>query len=288
MTELAKPFEMLGKPFSDAIVAGNATKAGLLRERGIVPRLAIVRVGNSGDDYSYEQQIIKRAPLSGIEALACDLDGNISQTDLEDTIRKLSADRKIHGIILMRPLPKRFDEASAIACIDPAKDIDGATDQSKVFLYSGRGKGFYPCTAEAAVLLLKYYGIKLEGTRAAVVGRSETVGKAAALLLLKENATVTVCHSRTEDLAAVLKDCDVVVAAAGRAKLVTGECLREGAAVVDVGYNILDDGTVSGDVDFDAAWEKKCAVTPVPRGLGNATVAVLMRHLIRACEEEIG
>ena len=285
MITLEKPVELLGKPFSDAMVAGNATKADLLRDRGIAPRLAIVRVGESGDDYSYEQQIIKRAPLSGVETVPCDLPEDIGQEELEKTLKELSSDRKVHGIILMRPLPKGYDEAAAIKCIAAEKDVDGATDASKVFLYSGKGKGFYPCTAEAAVLLLKYYGIKLEGKRAAVVGRSEIVGKAAALLLLKENATVTICHSRTKDLADVLKDCDVIIAAAGRAGLITGECIKEGAAIIDVGYNVAEDGSVSGDVDFDAAWAKKCAVTPVPRGLGNATVAVLMRHLIRACEE---
>ncbi|MGI5888071.1 MAG: bifunctional 5,10-methylenetetrahydrofolate dehydrogenase/5,10-methenyltetrahydrofolate cyclohydrolase [Oscillospiraceae bacterium] len=279
---------MFGRPLAEALEAENAARSSRLAQRGKVPKLAVVRVGEGQDDVHYENSIVKKAPKSGVEVVRATLRAGCSQSELEDEIRKLSQDPEINGIIMMRPLPRGLDEKAAIQLISPGKDVDGATDVSMEAVYADKPGFFVPCTAQAAVMMLKFYGVELKGARAAVVGRSFTVGKPAAMLLLKENATVTICHSRTKDLEGVLSQCDVVIATAGKPRIVGPGCIKPGASIVDVGYNVLPDGTVCGDVDFEAAKAKGCRITPVPKGLGSATVTVLMRHVIEAAEEAAG
>lgn len=277
-----------GAPVAQAMTARLAARADQLKVLGIVPTLAIVRVGERPEDLSYERGALSRCEKVGIRVKQFTLPKEASHGDLMEVIQQINADREIHGCLLFRPLPAHMDEEAICAALDPAKDVDGITAGSLAAVFTGSGAGYPPCTAQACMEILDYYGCDLTGKRAVVVGRSLVVGKPLAMLLLGRNATVTLCHTRTADLAAECRRAEVLIAAAGRANMIGPAHLSPGQLVLDVGINVDEDGSLVGDVDFAAADEAAGAITPVPGGVGAVTTSVLAAHVIRAAEKSMG
>jgi methylenetetrahydrofolate dehydrogenase (NADP+)/methenyltetrahydrofolate cyclohydrolase len=253
-------------------------------EFGYTPELAIVVAGADAPSMVYLRRILKGCEEAGIGGRLVELEDDCSESRMASAIEALGAERVVAGVIVQQPLPECIPLRVVLDTLDPRKDIDGIHPLNAGLLALGY-EGYLPATAHASVELLKRSGIELAGARAVVVGRSNIIGKPAALLLLREHATVTVCHSRTRDLGAVLREADVVVVAAGRPRLVTGEMLKPGAVVVDVGINVTEDGLV-GDVDFESAEKVASAITPVPGGVGPLTNAILLSHLMRAARDQ--
>lgn len=261
---------------------GAATRA-FTADHGAAPVLAVVQVAGDAASDSYVRSIGKACDGVGITCIQHVLPGDAGQAMLEQTIAVLSADAGVHGILLQLPLPKGYDASRAVALIDPRKDVDGATPTSAGLLVQGL-PCLLPNTPAGGMELLQRYGVALAGKRALVVGRSTIVGKPMALLLLHQHATVTIAHSRTADLAALVREADIVVAAVGRAGLITGAMLKPGAVVIDFGINIADTGRMVGDVDFASAAEVAAAITPVPGGTGPMTNMLLLRNLLTAAQ----
>ena len=274
-----------GAPVAQALTERLIVKANQLKVQGIVPTLAIVRVGERPEDLSYERGALKRCEKVGIRVRQFTLPEESSHGDLLAVIEQINADREIHGCLLFRPLPPQIDEAAICAALDPAKDVDGITAGSLAAVFTGGGAGYPPCTAQACMEILDYYGCDLTGKRAVVVGRSLVVGKPLSMLLLGKNATVTLCHTRTADLAAECRRAEVLIAAAGRANMIGRDHLAPGQLVLDVGINVDENGNLVGDVDFAAADEIVGAVTPVPGGVGAVTTSVLAAHVLQAAEQ---
>ena len=274
-----------GAPVAQALTVRLIVKANQLKVQGIVPTLAIVRVGERPEDLSYERGALKRCEKVGIRVRQFTLPEESSHGDLLAVIEQINADREIHGCLLFRPLPPQIDEAAICAALDPAKDVDGITAGSLASVFTGGGAGYPPCTAQACMEILNYYGCDLTGKRAVVVGRSLVVGKPLAMLLLGQNATVTLCHTRTADLAAECRRAEVLIAAAGRASMIGRDHLSPGQLVLDVGINVDEEGNLVGDVDFAAADAIVGAVTPVPGGVGAVTTSVLAAHVLQAAEQ---
>ena len=281
------PRLLLGAPIATEIRAGVKQDVATFRRRhGHAPTLAVVLVGRDAPSAVYLQQILKSCASVGIDGRLIEVPGRSSAAHVRRTIEELNADARVAGIIVQMPLPKRIPLSAVIETLDPAKDIDGLHPRNAGLLALGYD-GFLPTTAHAAVEILKRSQIPLEGKRAVVVGRSNVVGKPAALLLLREHATVTIAHSRTRDLWQVTRDADIVVVAAGRPKLITGAMLKPGAVVVDVGINVVD-GKIVGDVDAESVRGVASALTPVPGGVGPVTNALLLTHLLTAAREQAG
>lgn len=274
-----------GAPVAQALTVRLIVKANQLKVQGIVPTLAIVRVGERPEDLSYERGALKRCEKVGIRVRQFTLPEESSHGDLLAVIEQINADREIHGCLLFRPLPPQIDEAAICAALDPAKDVDGITAGSLAAVFTGSGVGYPPCTAQACMEILDYYGCDLTGKRAVVVGRSLVVGKPLSMLLLGKNATVTLCHTRTAGLAAECRRAEVLIAAAGRANMIGRDHLAPGQLVLDVGINVDENGNLVGDVDFAAADEIVGAVTPVPGGVGAVTTSVLAAHVLQAAEQ---
>lgn len=274
-----------GAPVAQALTVRLIVKANQLKVQGIVPTLAIVRVGERPEDLSYERGALKRCEKVGIRVRQFTLPEESSHGDLLAVIEQINADREIHGCLLFRPLPPQIDEAAICAALDPAKDVDGINAGSLASVFTGGGAGYPPCTAQACMEILNYYGCDLTGKRAVVVGRSLVVGKPLSMLLLGKNATVTLCHTRTADLAAECRRAEVLIAAAGRANMIGRDHLAPGQLVLDVGINVDENGNLVGDVDFAAADEIVGAVTPVPGGVGAVTTSVLAAHVLQAAEQ---
>lgn len=274
-----------GAPVANALTEQLAARAEALKARGVQPTLAIVRVGENDSDLSYERGAMKRCDKIGIAVSSVTLPADVKQGALMAQIARLNSDSAINGVLMFRPLPPQLDEVAACEALLPAKDLDGITSGSAAALYSGAGTGFAPCTAEAVVALLKHYGVELSGKNVAVVGRSLVIGRPVSMLLLGENATVTMCHSRTRDLASVIRRADIVVAAMGKAEVLGAEYFTPGQTVIDVGINYSEaKGKLVGDVDFDAVEPIVAAITPVPAGVGSVTTAVLASHVVSAAE----
>ena len=274
-----------GAPVVAAMNEVNAARCAALSEKGIIPTLAVVRVGAREDDLSYERGVMTRCGKVGVAVRQFLLPADASQDELLDVIQKINADASIHGCLLFRPLPKQFDDRTIRAALDPKKDIDGITDGSLAGVFTNTAIGYPPCTAQACLEILKYYQIPLSGKRAVVVGRSLVVGKPAAMMLDRENATVTMCNSRTQDLPALCREADVVVVAMGRMGAIGGDALREGQVVVDVGIHVNEEGKLCGDVRFSEAEPLVDAITPVPGGVGTVTTSVLVGHVVDAAEK---
>ena len=283
MAELLK-----GASVVAALTEELAGRVDVLAEHGVVPTLATLRVGEREDDLSYERGARKRCEAAGIAVRSYTLSEDCSQEELLSTIAEINTDDAIHGCLMFRPLPAGLNEAAACTMLDPAKDIDCATEASLIGVLAGRATGFPPCTAEACVRLLDHYNIELEGKRVVVVGRSLVIGKPVAMMLLARNATVTICHTRTHNLAAECSRADILIAAAGHAGTITEACLAPGQVVVDVGIN-WDEAAqkLVGDVDFDAAQHIVAATTPVPGGIGPITTAILAKHVVEAAERSV-
>jgi methylenetetrahydrofolate dehydrogenase (NADP+) / methenyltetrahydrofolate cyclohydrolase len=274
-----------GGPIADEIRLAVTESIATYRERiGRPPALAIVIVGRDAPSMVYLQQILKGCDMVGIERRTLELHGEVTERAVVEAIEELNADPTVAGIIVQMPLPPTIRLRAVVDAIDPAKDIDGIHPLNAGLLRLGYD-GFLPATAHAAVEILRRSGIEIEGRDAVVIGRSAVVGMPAAFLLLREDATVTVCHSRTSDLASHVRRADIVVVAAGHPGLVTGDMLKPGAVVVDVGINVVE-GRLVGDVDFESARRVASAITPVPGGVGPLTNAMLLSHLARAAEAQ--
>ena len=271
-----------GAPVAAALSERVAAQVERLKQRGVSPALAIVRVGQRPEDLSYERGALKRCEMVGITVKQFILPDTVELTELLHIVEAINQDAAIHGCLLFRPLPRHLDEAAVCAALAPSKDVDGITAGSLAGVFAGSGSGFPPCTAQACLEILDYYGYELTGKRAVVVGRSLVIGKPAAMLLLQRNATVTLCHTRTADLAAECRRADVLIAAAGKAGMLGVSHISPGQAVIDVGINLDADGMLVGDVDFAAAEPVADAVTPVPGGVGAVTTSVLARHVAEA------
>jgi methylenetetrahydrofolate dehydrogenase (NADP+) / methenyltetrahydrofolate cyclohydrolase len=276
---------LLGGPIAAEIRQAVAEDVATFRAgQGRPPGLAIVIVGRDAPSMVYLNQILRGCDKAGIDGRLVEIGGEASEARVTETIAGLNADPTVDGIIVQMPLPPSIRLRAVIDVIDPAKDIDGIHPLNAGLLRLGYD-GFLPATAHAAVEILRRSGIEIEGRRATVVGRSAVVGMPAAFLLVRENATVTVCHRRTRDLRHHVKDAEIVVVAAGHPGLITGEMLRHGATVVDVGINVVA-GTIVGDVDFASASQVASAITPVPGGVGPLTNALLLAHLVRAAQSQ--
>ena len=271
-----------GRRISREVLAEVGEQVRALRGRGVVPRLAVVLVGDDPASAVYVRNKGRRAAEVGIETVDVRLPARTSRADLDARIADLAQDPSVHGILVQLPLPDHLDARAILEAIPPAKDVDGFHPDNVGRLVLGTPR-LVPCTPAGCMILLERAGIDLAGKRAVVVGRSNIVGKPMAHLLLAADATVTVAHSRTRDLAGVVGEADVVVAAAGRPGLVRGAWIREGAVVLDVGINRVD-GKLVGDVEFEAARERASWITPVPGGVGPMTIACLMRNVVLAAE----
>lgn len=249
---------------------------------GHVPTAAIVRVGERPDDLSYEKGVIKKIASFGMEAKTYAFPEDISEEEFLEEFRKINADESVDGILLFMPLPKHMNGKLFESAIDPVKDLDGISPVNRAKVFAGEADGFAPCTAEAVIEVLKAFEIPMAGKRAVVVGRSMVVGRPLSMLFLKENATVTVCHTKTADLKEECKRAEILVAAAGKAKMLDKEYVADGAVVIDVGINVDENGKLCGDVKWDGLEEAASAATPVPGGVGAVTTAVLCKHLAQA------
>ena len=276
-----------GAPAAAALNEKTARLVSELREKGVVPALAIVRLGAREDDLSYERGAVKRCAAVGIETRCVSLPADISGEELEKMLRSLSAEETVHGILLLRPLPPALDETRILRAIAPEKDVDGVTELSLAAVYAGTGEGFVPCTAQAVLELLDYYDIPVAGKRAVILGRSLVVGRPAAMLLLHRGATVTLCHSKTDNAAEIAREADILVAATGRRESVGAAYFRAGQTVIDVGIHYNEETQkLCGDVALAEADGVVRAVTPVPGGVGALTTAVLAAHTARAAARQ--
>lgn len=277
-----------GRPVAAKVLAEvKAGVAALAARTGVHSTLAVVLVGEDPASQIYVRNKKRAADEVGITSRDFLFPTGCSQAELVETIQKINADPSIHGILLQLPLPKGLDENAAVNAIAPAKDADGLHPVSLGNLLAGK-PSMVPCTPGGCIEILDHYGIAIEGAEAVVVGRSRLVGKPLAQLLLARNATVTMCHTRTRDLAWHCRQAEILCVAAGKPRFITGDMVKEGAVVIDVGVNRLDTGKLAGDVDFDAASNRARAITPVPGGVGLMTVAMLMKNTLLATTRQLG
>lgn len=272
--------ELLGKPAADAVNERLKAQIAELESKGITPTLAVVRVGAREDDLAYERGIKKKFSDMGCEVTVVELPEDVSQEDLDETVAALDLDNEIHGILLFRPLPKHLTDKNIVNTISSGKDVDCMGNANMAKLFAGDKTGFAPCTAQAVMEMIDHYGIDIKGKKVTVIGRSLVIGKPVALMLIAGNATVTVCHTKTADLKAECQAADIIVAAAGKAKMITAEYVRPGQTVIDVGMNVDEEGKLCGDVDFAGVSEIVDAITPVPRGVGSVTTSVLLANTV--------
>ncbi|WP_302133831.1 bifunctional 5,10-methylenetetrahydrofolate dehydrogenase/5,10-methenyltetrahydrofolate cyclohydrolase [uncultured Dialister sp.] len=256
-----------------------------LRKQQLEPKLAIILAGSSKPSAMYASFMQKVAKGYGIESEIFRESEDITEEELGSLITDLSHDREITGILMMMPLPKGISEEKMISLIDPDKDVDGLTDTNSGRLFAGK-EGLFGCTPRAVMAILDHYHINPDGKKAVVIGRSNVIGKPVSLMLLKKNATVTICHSHTKDVAHITKDADILVAAVGHAGYVTADMVKEGAVVIDVGINRVNGKTV-GDVAFEEVAEKAGAITPVPGGVGSVTTTMVIENIIAAGEKQL-
>lgn len=272
-----------GKKISAQIKDELKEKVAQLKEKGIEVTLAVIQVGNDPASTVYVGNKKKACAYVGIRSLAYELSEETTQEELLDLVRELNDRKDVNGILVQLPLPAHIDEDTVIRTIAPEKDVDGFHPQSVGMLSIGQ-KGFVSCTPAGIIQLLKRSGIQIEGKECVVVGRSNIVGKPMAMLLIRENGTVTVCHSRTRDLKEVTKRADILVVAIGKRQFITADYVKEGAAVIDVGMHRKEDGKLCGDVDFDSVEPVAGAITPVPGGVGPMTIAMLMNNCVASVE----
>ena len=273
-----------GKEVSESIVSGLKPVIEGLAGKGVIPTLGVLRVGERGDDLAYERGLLKKFESCDCKVDVTVLDAECTQEDLDSAFDKMNEDSNIHGILVFRPLPKHLSDSHIIETIDPGKDVDFMNSRNLAGVIEGRKDAAAPCTAEAVISMIRHYGIETRGKKAVVIGRSLVIGKPVTLLLITENATVTVCHTKTTDLPSVAREADILIAAAGRAKTVTADYVRAGQVVIDVGINMDENGKLCGDVDFDAVEPIVSAITPVPGGVGAVTTSILAGHVVDAAE----
>ena len=263
------------------------TDVRALTARGVVPTLAILRVGEKPDDLAYERGAMKRAETVGVAIRQIVLPETVTQEALLSEIAQINANDSIHGCLMLRPLPKHIDDSIVREALLPEKDIDGITQGSLAGVFAGTKRGFPPCTAKACMEMLAYYNIDPAGKNAVVIGRSLVIGKPVAMMLLQQNATVTICHTRTKDMPSVTRRAEILIVAAGKPGVVGAEYVSAGQTVLDVGINFTSEGKMTGDVDFPAVEPIVGAITPVPGGVGTVTTSVLMAHVVEAANRAI-
>lgn len=270
-----------GKEVSEAVKLRVADEVKQLKANGIEPCLAVILVGDDPASRVYVNNKKKACEFCGIRSLEYVLPAETTQDELVALVEKLNEDKTVNGILCQLPLPKHLDEKTILNLIRPEKDVDAFHPENVGHIMIG-DFNFLPCTPAGIMEMLRYEKIDLDGKNCVVIGRSNIVGKPMAMLMLKENATVTICHSRTKNLKEIVAGADVIVAAVGRPNFVTADMVKEGAVIIDVGINRMDDGKLCGDVDFDACKEKASYITPVPGGVGPMTIATLMQNTITA------
>ena len=287
--------QLLGKEVTAALNEKIKANVAELEAKGVKPTLGIIRVGEREDDLSYERGATKRCETLGVAYEKFLLPADVTQEELMATIDKVNKDDSIHGVLIFRPLPKHLDEAAVIKALSPEKDVDGITDGSMVGVFAGTKQGFPPCTPQACMEILDYYGIDCKGKNAVVIGRSLVVGKPAAMMLMAKNATVTVCHTKTVDVAGIARKADILVSAAGVLNSLTKDYVSEGQIVIDVSINWDPEkinskggkGAIAGDAVFSEVEPIVGAITPVPGGVGSVTTSVLIGHVVEAAERTL-
>ena len=278
MAELLK-----GAPVAAALNEKLSAEVALLKSKEIIPTLAILRAGAREDDIAYERSAVRRCEQVGVAVKNVVLPADVNSDTFFMELEELNHDKGVHGILMFRPLPKHLDGEKARNMLAPEKDVDGCTDASLAGVFTGTSLGYPPCTAQAVMEILHFYGIDPNGKHVAVIGRSLVVGRPVAMLLLRENATVTVCHTRTADVPSVTREADIVIAASGQMESVGAAYLREGQIVVDVGIGWNEaKGKLCGDVKFEEAEPVVAKITPVPGGVGSVTASVLVSHVVDA------
>ena len=278
-----------GAPVAEALCEQLKPRIRALEEQGVTPCLGMIRIGAREGDLSYERSATKRCEALGISLRKHVLPGDVTQEELLRVIGEWTEDASVHGILFFRPLPEGMDARLVCDAIAPKKDVDGIGTRSMAAVYAGEEHGFFPCTAQAVIEMLRYYELPICGKRAVVVGRSLVTGRPAALLLLREHATVTVCHTRTQDLAAAVREADIVVTATGHINTLTEEHLRPGQVVIDIGINYDERRQrLCGDVDHEAAEKIVRCISAVPGGIGAVTSTILASHVVEAAEEYAG
>ena len=280
MAELLK-----GAPVAEALAERCRAAVEDCKAKGVAPTLAILRVGERDDDLSYERGATKRCESVGVAVKNVVLPADVDQATMMATIEDLNNDASVHGVLMFRPLPSQLDEAACCEALAASKDVDAATTASLAHVFTGKGEGYAPCTAQACIEILNHYGIDPKGKRAAVIGRSLVIGKPVSMMLMAANATVTTCHTKTVDMPSVTREADIVVVAAGQMETIGAEYFKEGQTVIDVGIGWNEEkGKLCGDVIFDEAEPVVGAITPVPGGVGSVTTAVLVSHVVEAAQ----
>lgn len=274
-----------GKAMSEEILRSIADRVAALQQKGVTPGLAVVLVGEDPASQIYVRNKKNACEQTGVYSKTIVLPADTTQEALESTIRALNDDPAIHGVLVQLPLPKGLDESAALAAIAPEKDVDGFHIYNAGRLLTGQ-RGVTACTPKGAMTMIRSTGVNLEGLEAVIVGRSNIVGKPLAMLLLQANCTVTICHSRTKDLASHTRRADILVAAVGKPEMIRADMVKEGAIVIDVGINRVD-GRIVGDVDFADVSEKAAFITPVPGGVGKMTIAMLLDNTVAAAESAV-
>lgn len=274
--------QLLGKEVTAALNERIKADVAALNAKGIKPTLGIIRVGERPDDLSYERGATKRCETLGVEYKKFLLPADVSQEELLKVVDEVNKDDNIHGVLMFRPLPKHIDQTLVENALAAEKDVDCQTDASLGGVFTGKKVGFPPCTPQACMEILDHYGIDCTGKKAVVIGRSLVVGKPAAQMLIKKNATVTTCHTRTIDMPSVAREAEILIVAAGRAGVVGAEYVSPGQIVIDVGINVNAEGKLCGDVDYAAVEPIVDAITPVPGGVGSVTTSVLVGHVVEA------
>ena len=274
--------QLLGKEVTAALNERIKADVAALNAKGIKPTLGIIRVGERPDDLSYERGATKRCETLGVAYKKYLLPADVSQEELLKVVDEVNKDDNIHGVLMFRPLPKHIDQTLVENALAAEKDVDCQTDASLGGVFTGKKVGFPPCTPQACMEILDHYGIDCTGKKAVVIGRSLVVGKPAAQMLIKKNATVTTCHTRTIDMPSVAREGEILIVAAGRAGVVGAEYVSPGQIVIDVGINVNEEGKLCGDVDYAAVEPIVDAITPVPGGVGSVTTSVLVGHVVEA------
>lgn len=269
---------------ADVVSAMNQVMKESLTASSYLPHLAIIRVGEKPDDISYERGASKRMNTIGIRCDSYVFEESISNDDFTAEFQKINDDPDIDGILLLRPLPKHIDESAIEKMIHPDKDVDGISPYNMAKVFAGDDTGFAPCTAEAVIEMLDYANLSLSGKRVAIVGRSLVVGKPLAMLCMKRNATVTVCHTKTVNMPETCRQAEILIACAGRARMLNQDFIGSDAIVIDVGINMDEHNNLCGDVDFDSIQDIAAMATPVPGGVGTVTTSVLAKHVIQAAK----
>lgn len=273
-----------GKPVVDHLAVGIAARIDALAAAGVTPTLALVRLGARPDDLSYERTAVKRAERLGVATKPYVLDEFAPEAALRATLQSINYDKTVHGCLMFRPLPSFIDEKAMCNTLAAEKDVDGISLASLAAVFTDAPDGFPPCTAAACLEMLDFYEVPLVGKHVVVVGRSLVVGKPVSMMLLRRNASVTICHSRTENLEGICRSADIVICATGRACAFGREFFSPGQTVLDVGINFDTQGNLCGDVDFDEVEPIVGAITPVPGGIGTVTTSLTMEHTVRAAE----